>query len=59
MTSPEHGCACRPAWPALVVHAEDGDVAVAPFATPGGLACLYRLAAEAPIADPHPNDGGR
>jgi hypothetical protein len=26
------------AWPALVVHTEDGDVAVAPSATPGGLA---------------------
>jgi hypothetical protein len=35
------GCRCCPAWPALVVHTEDADVAVVPSATPGGLACLF------------------
>jgi len=34
-------CTCRPPWPALVVHIDDGDVAVVPSATPSGLACLY------------------
>lgn len=29
-------------WAALIVRTEDGDVAVAPSATPGGLACLYQ-----------------
>jgi len=36
------GCACDPAWPALVAHTEAGDVTVRPAATPGGLACLYQ-----------------
>jgi hypothetical protein len=39
---PALGCTCRPPWPALVAHTEVGDVAVAPAATPGGLACLYQ-----------------
>jgi hypothetical protein len=39
-TGPEPGCTCDPAWPSLVVHAEAGDVAVRPAASPGGLACL-------------------
>ena len=35
-------CACSPAWPALVVHTDDGRrIDVVPAATPGGLACLY------------------
>lgn len=35
-------CACSPAWPALVVHTEDGrQIEVVPAATPGGLAYLY------------------
>lgn len=40
--APAPGCACRPPWQALVVRTGDGDVAVAPSATPGGLACLYQ-----------------
>lgn len=36
------GCTCCPPWPSLVVHTEDGDIAVVPSATPGGLACLYQ-----------------
>ena len=39
---PAPGYACDPPWPSLVVHAETGDVAVEPAATPGGLACLYQ-----------------
>jgi hypothetical protein len=42
MTGPAAGCSCAPGWPGLVVHTEDGDVAVKPAATPGGLACLYQ-----------------
>jgi hypothetical protein len=38
---PGPGCTCHPPWPALVVHTGDGDIAVVPSATPGGLACLY------------------
>ena len=35
-------CACSAAWPALVVHTDDGRrIDVVPAATPGGLACLY------------------
>jgi hypothetical protein len=39
---PVPGCACSPPWPTLVVHTGDGDIAVVPSATPGGLACLYQ-----------------
>jgi prevent-host-death family protein len=42
-SGPEPGCRCDPAWPALVVHTEEGDVAVQPAATPGALACLYHV----------------
>ena len=38
---PAPGCACDPAWPALVVRAGTGDIPVEPSATPGPLACLY------------------
>lgn len=42
MTGPAPGCTCAPAWPSLVVHTSEGDVAVQPSTTPGGLACLYQ-----------------
>lgn len=44
MSSPGvvESCVCSPAWPALVVHTDDGRlIDVIPSATPGGLACLY------------------
>ena len=43
MTSPGARVRVPPSrGPTLVVHTGDGDVAVAPSATPGGLACLYQ-----------------
>lgn len=35
-------CHCRPPWPDLVVHTDDGStITVEPSSTRGGLACLY------------------
>lgn len=40
-TGREYSCRCDPARPSLVMHTEDGDVAVRPAAAPGPLAALY------------------
>lgn len=40
--TPQHSCTCRPAWPELVVHTDDGRaLTVHPAESSGGLSCLY------------------